>query len=296
MKKLITAILFLLPVAAFAAGGGTTYPNDKANVNYGDKASIQNGAKLFVNYCQGCHSMEYVRYSRIAQDLDLTEAEAEQLILGEGKLGDTMDKAMDTDLAEKWFGVNPLDLSLVARVRGNDWVYNYLRAFYLDDSRPYGVNNTVFPSVGMPHILADLQGLQVKSDELLAVEEIISSGKSRMEELKATLKDEEASSEAKAKAEEEIALIEDEIHEAQLKTAEIAREGNMFTIVEEGEMTPEEYDHAMRDLVAFMAYTANPVKLQSKAIGLWSLLFLSILLVLAYFLKKEFWKDIKKKK
>jgi ubiquinol-cytochrome c reductase cytochrome c1 subunit len=207
-----------------------------------------------------------------------------------------MDKAMDTDLAEKWFGVNPLDLSLVARVRGNDWVYNYLRAFYLDDSRPYGVNNTVFPSVGMPHILADLQGLQVKSDELLAVEEIISSGKSRMEELKATLKDEEASSEAKAKAEEEIALIEEEIHDAQLKTAEIAREGNMFTIVEEGEMTPEEYDHAMRDLVAFMAYTANPVKLQSKAIGLWSLLFLSILLVLAYFLKKEFWKDIKKKK
>ncbi|GAA4363117.1 cytochrome c1 [Kangiella marina] len=295
MKKLISAILFLLPVAAFAAGGGTTYPNDKANVNYGDKASIQNGAKLFVNYCQGCHSMEYVRYSRIAQDLDLTEDQASALILGDGKLGDTMDKAMDAGLAEKWFGVNPLDLSLVARVRGNDWVYNYLRAFYLDDSRPYGVNNTVFPSVGMPHVLADLQGLQVKSDELVAAEEAITSGKARIEQLKATLKDADASAEAVAKAEEGVALLEEEVHDAELEIAKIAREGKMFTIVEEGDMTPQEYDHAVRDLVAFMAYTANPVKLKSKAIGLWALLFLLVLLVLAYFLKKEFWKDIKKK-
>lgn len=295
MKKLITAILFLLPVTAFAAGGGTTYPNDKANVNYGDKASIQNGAKLFVNYCQGCHSMEYVRYSRIAQDLDLTDEEAQQLILGDGKLGDTLNKSMDTELAEKWFGVNPLDLSLVARVRGNDWVYNYLRAFYLDETRPYGVNNTVFPSVGMPHILSDLQGLQRKSDELLSTEETIASGKARIEELKGSIKGDDISAEAVAKAEEEIALLEDEVHDAELEIGKIAREGKMFTIVQEGDMTPEEYDHAMRDLVAFMAYTANPVKLKSKAIGLWSLLFLLILLVLAYFLKKEFWKDIKKK-
>ncbi|WP_223669441.1 cytochrome c1 [Kangiella shandongensis] len=295
MKKLISAILFLLPVAALAAGGGTTHPNQKANINYSDKASLQNGAKLYANYCQGCHSMQYVRYSRIAQDLDLTEEEAEQLILGEGKLGDTMDKAMDPDLAKKWFGVNPLDLSLAARVRGNDWLYNYLRAFYIDKSRPFDVNNTVFPGVGMPHILADLQGLQVKSDELLAAEEVISMGKARMDELKAAIKDPESSAEAVAKAEEGVALIEEEIHDAQLEIARLSREGKMFTIVEEGEMTPEEYDHAVRDLVAFMAYTANPVKLKSKAIGLWVMLFLLILLVLAYFLKKEFWKDIKKK-
>ncbi|MBV35558.1 cytochrome c1 [Kangiella spongicola] len=295
MKKLISAILFLLPVTAFAAGGEVTYPNDKVNVNYGDKASLQNGAKLFVNYCQGCHSMEYVRYSRVAQDLDLSEEEAQLLILGEGKLGDTMDKSMDPDLAKKWFGVNPLDLSMVARVRGNDWVYNYLRAFYIDKSRPFDVNNTVFPGVGMPHILADLQGLQMKSDELLAVEEIISSGKARIDELKATVKDKEASAGAVEKAQEAIAKLENEIHEAEQEIAEISRQGKMFTIVEEGSMTPEEYDHAVRDLVAFMAYTANPVKLKSKEIGLWSLLFLLILLVLAYFLKKEFWKDIKKK-
>lgn len=295
MKKLISAILFLLPVAAIAAGGGTTYPNEKANINYSDKASLQNGAKLYVNYCQGCHSMQYVRYSRIAQDLDLTEEEAQQLILGDGKLGDTLDKSMDADLAKKWFGVNPLDLSLAARVRGNDWLYNYLRAFYIDKSRPFDVNNTVFPGVGMPHILADLQGLQVKSDELMAAEEVISMGKARMDELKAAMKDPESSAEAVAKAEEGVALIEEEIHDAQLEIARLAREGKMFTIVEEGEMTPEEYDHAVRDLVAFMAYTANPVKMKSKAIGLWVLLFLLILLLLAYFLKKEFWKDIKKK-
>ncbi|AOE50486.1 cytochrome c1 [Kangiella sediminilitoris] len=296
MKKLISAILLLLPAVALAAGGGTTYPNDKANVNYTDKASMQNGAKLFVNYCQGCHSMQYVRYSRIAQDLDLTEEEASQLILGDGKLGDTMDKAMDPELAKKkYFGVNPLDLSLAARVRGNDWLYNYLRAFYLDPARPYGVNNTVFPGVGMPHVLADLQGLQVKSDELLAAEEVISMGKARMEELKATIKNPESSAEAVARAEADVAKIEEDIQDAQQDIARISSKGNMFTIVEEGDMTPEEYDHAIRDLVAFMAYTANPVKMKSKSIGLWTMLFLLILLVLAYFLKKEFWKDLKKK-
>lgn len=296
MKKLITAILFLLPVAAIAAGGGETHPSEKAHVNYGDKASLQNGAKLFVNYCMGCHSMEYVRYSRIAEDLDLTEEETvNNLILGDGKIGDTMTKSMDPELAKKWFGVNPLDLSLVARVRGNDWLYNYLRAFYVDDSRQTGVNNTVFPKVAMPHVLADLQGLQAKSDELLEQEEIIAFNKARIEELKASITAPEVSEAAIEKAEEGIEMLEEETHDAEVEIARLAREGKMFTIIKEGKMTPEEYDHAVRDLVAFMAYTANPVKLQSKSIGLWTLLFLLVLLVFAYFLKKEFWKDIKNK-
>ncbi|WP_018625337.1 cytochrome c1 [Kangiella aquimarina] len=279
MKKLITAILFLLPVSAFAAGGGTTYPNDPANIDLSDKTSLQNGAKLYVNYCLGCHSMEYVRYSRIAQDLELTEEQTvNNLILGDQKFGDTMDKSMNGDLAKKWFGVDPLDLSLAARVRGEDWVYNYLRSFYVDPSRPFGVNNTVFPEVGMPHILADLQGLQAKSDELLSVEEQIA-------EAKAVLNDSEASEEAKAEAEEKQ-------HEAEAAMAKLAAEGKMFVQIKEGQMTPEEYDENIRDLTAFMAYTANPVKLESKRMGVWVLLFLFVLLIFAYFLKKEFWKDI----
>lgn len=294
MKKLITAILFLLPAAVMAAGGGTTYPNDKANINYSDKASMQNGAKLFVNYCMGCHSMEYVRYSRVAQDLGLTEEETvNNLILGDAKFGHTMNKAMNPDLAKKWFGVNPLDLSLVARVRGNDWVYNYLRAFYVDESRPFGVNNTVFPQVGMPHVLSDLQGLQAKSDAFVAVEETIADGKAKIEALNVIIKDENASDEEVEAAQEKHEEIEHEIHDAELEIARLSREGKLFTITEEGQMTPQEYDHAVRDLVAFMAYTANPVKMKSKSIGLWSLLFLMILLVFAYFLKKEFWKDLK---
>ena len=279
MKKLITAILFLLPVTAFAAGGGTTYPNDPANIDLSDKTSLQNGAKLYVNYCLGCHSMEYVRYSRVAKDLGLSEEQTvNNLILGDQKFGDTMDKSMNPELAKKWFGVNPLDLSLAARVRGEDWVYNYLRSFYVDPSRPFGVNNTVFPQVGMPHILADLQGLQAKSDELLSVEE-------QMSQAKAVLNDAEASEEAKAKAEEQL-------HAAEAEMAKLAAEGKMFVIIEEGQMTPEEYDENIRDLTAFMAYTANPVKLESKRMGVWVLLFLLVLLILAYFLKKEFWKDI----
>lgn len=281
MKKLITAILFLLPVSAFAAGGGTFYPNEPANIDLNDKTSLQNGAKLYVNYCLGCHSMEYVRYSRIAQDLELTEEQTvNNLILGDQKFGDTMDKSMNGDLAKKWFGVDPLDLSLVARVRGEDWVYNYLRSFYVDTdpARPFGVNNTVFPDVGMPHVLADLQGLQAKSDALMSVEEQIT-------EAKAVLNDSEASDEAKAEAEEKR-------HNAEAEMAKLAAQGNMFIQIEEGQMTPEEYDESIRDLTAFMAYTANPVKLESKRMGVWVLLFLLVLLIFAYFLKKEFWKDV----
>lgn len=280
MKKLMTAILFLLPVSAFAAGGGTTYPNDPANIDLSDKTSLQNGAKLYVNYCLGCHSMEYVRYSRIAQDLELTEEQVmDNLVLGDQRIGDTLDKAMNPVQAEKkYFGVNPLDLTLAARVRSEDWVYNYLRSFYVDPSRPFGVNNTVFPSVGMPHILADLQGLQAKSDELLSVEEQIAQAN-------AVLNDSEASDEAKAEAEEKQ-------HEAEAEMAKLAAEGKMFVLIKEGQMTPEEYDESIRDLTAFMAYTANPVKLESKRMGVWVLLFLLVLLIFAYFLKKEFWKDV----
>ena len=279
MKKLLTAILFLVPVAAFAAGGGAIYPNDPANVDLNDKTSLQNGAKLYVNYCLGCHSMEYVRYSRIAKDLGLSEEETvNNLVLGEAKFGDTLKKSMNPNLAKKWFGVDPLDLTLVARVRGEDWVYNYLRSFYVDPSRPFGVNNTVFPDVGMPHVFAGLQGLQAKSDELISLEEQIASAKN-------VLSDKSADADAKAKA-------KSMVHDAEAERVRLAAEGKMFVQVKKGELTTAEYDEEVRDLVAFLAYTSNPVKMKSKSIGIWVMIFLVILFVFAYFLKKEFWKDI----
>ncbi len=282
MKKLIitaiTALSLAAPVA-FSAGGGVTYPNEKAGINLEDKGSLQNGAKLYINYCAGCHSMEYVRYSRIAADLDLTEEQVmENLVLGDQKFGDPIKKSMNSKLAKKWFGVDPLDLSLGARVRGNDWLYNYLTSFYKDDSRPYGYNNTVFPDVGMPHIFADLQGVQELSEEWVAAETAIKAAKN-------VLANGDATDEAKAEA-------ADALHDAEAIKSELSAEGKIFVHTQDGELTPEEYKEEVRDLVAFMAYTSNPVKVKSKSMGIWAILFLILLLIPAYFLKKEFWKDI----
>lgn len=160
MRKLLLAILLLgTPALGFAAGGeGASLM--KAHTNPSDVDSLQRGAKLFVNYCVGCHSAEYMRFSRVAQDLNLPEDLVEQyLIFTGGMIGDTMESAMDPEDGERWFGVVPPDLTLVARRRSADWVYTYLNSFYRDDSRPVGVNNVVFPDVGMPHVLWQLQGM-----------------------------------------------------------------------------------------------------------------------------------------
>lgn len=143
---------------ANAAGGGDV---DQAQTDLGNIAAIQRGAKLFVNYCQGCHSAEYMRYSRIQEDLGLTEEQVEDnLIFGDAKVGDVMTVAMETDDQVLWLGAKAPDLSLVARSRGVDWLYTYLRQFYVDDSRPTGWNNKLFPNVSMPNIFWEQQGIQ----------------------------------------------------------------------------------------------------------------------------------------
>jgi ubiquinol-cytochrome c reductase cytochrome c1 subunit len=160
MRKVLLALLLLAaPIAGFAAGG-EGIPLMNARVDPSDTASLQRGAKLFVNYCAGCHSADYMRFSRLAQDLDLPQDLVEQYLIFTGaKIGDTMESAMDPAAGERWFGVVPPDLTLVARRRGADWVYTFLNTFYRDDSRPIGVNNLVFPDVGMPHVLWSLQGV-----------------------------------------------------------------------------------------------------------------------------------------
>ena len=157
MKRIIFAVLALLPGLVLAAGGG--FPLDKAEYDLSDKASLQRGAATFMNYCAGCHSTQYQRYNRVAADIGIPDdLMRENLVFTGAKIGDLMKSAMSEKDAARWFGAPPPDLTLVARVRGADWIYTYLRSFYVDETRPFGVNNAVFPSVGMPHVLEPLQG------------------------------------------------------------------------------------------------------------------------------------------
>jgi len=159
MKKLILA--FLLAVAPVLGMASSGVHLDDANIDLSDNASLQRGARLFVNYCLSCHSAKYQRYNRMARDLGLTEEEVKaNLMFTTDKIGDTMQIAMDPNDAAGWFGTTPPDLSVIARARGVDWIYTYLRSFVPDESRPFGVNNKVFPDVGMPHVLWQLQESQ----------------------------------------------------------------------------------------------------------------------------------------
>jgi ubiquinol-cytochrome c reductase cytochrome c1 subunit len=160
MKKTIAALAFLvLSASSFAAGGD--YPLLRAPIDPHNKASLQKGAKLYVNYCMGCHSLEHQRYNRMARDIGLTEDQAkDNLIFTGAKVGDLMKNAMPKGDAKRWFGVMPPDLTVIARSRGVDYLYTYLQTFYLDPSRPFGVNNAAFPNAGMPHVLWELQGMQ----------------------------------------------------------------------------------------------------------------------------------------
>ena len=253
MKKTLMVFAGLLfPAMSWAAGGGPIYPDDDISIDWDDKASMQRGAALFVNYCLSCHSAGYARYNRVGKDLGISdELMSENLIFttdkyGERtKVGSLMKSTMTTEYAEQAFGTVPPDLSLVARSRGTHWLYNYLRGFYIDESRPMGVNNGVFPAVGMPHVLAELEGLK------------------------------------KAKKE-----MQDDGHGGQHEVIV------GFEQVSAGSMTSEEFDQAMKDLVAFLDYLAEPYKQPRKNVGTGVLIFLFFFLILTYLLKKEYWKDV----
>ena len=244
MRKIILSFLFaLVPGIALAASEGVHL--DKADVDLHNQQSLQRGAKLFVNYCLSCHSAQHQRYSRMARDIGLTDEQViDNLMFASDKIGEQMKIAMTRQDGKNWFGAPPPDLTLAARVRGADWLYTYLRTFYVDETRPFGVNNMVFPAVGMPHVLWELQGVQ-----------------------KPVFKTVE--------------------HDGETKQV---LEG--LELVEPGTLTPVEYDKAVRDLVNFMVYIAEPVQLERKALGVKVILFLLVFLVIAYLLKKEYWKDV----
>ncbi|MDF0752184.1 cytochrome c1 [Marinobacter sp. 71-i] len=159
MRKLIIGLFIaILPALGLAAAPSVTL--DTMEPDHTNKESLQRGAALFTNYCMGCHSMEYARYMRVAEDLGIPDdIYEENLIFTGAKIGELMKNAMNKDMAADWFGAPPPDLTLESRLRGEDWIYSYLRGFYKDESRPMGVNNVVFENVGMPHVLVGLQGL-----------------------------------------------------------------------------------------------------------------------------------------
>jgi len=245
MRIAVLAIVLLLsPLAVLASSEGPQ--TQQANIDLTDKASLQRGAKYFVNYCMGCHSLQYVRYNRVAEDLGIPEDELrENLIFGDAKPGDLMTNSMRPDYGTKWFGTAIPDLTLVTRWRSPDWVYTYLKSFYVDDTRPYGVNNLMFPKVGMPNILAPLQGVQVP---------VLAGG-----------------GHAAPGAEAHVVGVK---------------------LVEEGQLSPKEYDKMVRDLTNFLTYVGEPIKLERQRLGIYVLMFLGLLFLLAYFMKKEFWKDV----
>ena len=243
-KQLLAVLLLVVPVLALASSENVHL--DKANIDPTNKESLQRGARTFVNYCMGCHSAKYERYNRLARDLHISEEQVMQNLMFSGeKIGDHMDIAMQPSDAKNWFGAPPPDLTLVARVRGVNWLYTYLRSFYRDDSRPFGVNNQVFHNVGMPNVLWQLQGIQEPTYE--------------------TVTDEDG---------HEHKVLED----IELKVA--------------GEQTPAEFDRTVRDLVNFLAYMGEPIKQERMALGVKVLLFLLVFFVVAYLLKKEYWKDV----
>ncbi|PXX90110.1 cytochrome c1 [Marinobacter vulgaris] len=159
MRKLIVG-LFIAILPALGLAAAPSVELDTMEPDHTNKASLQRGAALFTNYCMGCHSMEYARYKRVSEDLGIPqELYEENLIFTGAKIGELMKNAMNKDMAADWFGAPPPDLTLESRLRGEDWIYSYLRGFYKDDARPLGVNNVVFANVGMPHVMTDLQGL-----------------------------------------------------------------------------------------------------------------------------------------
>lgn len=162
MRNLLIGLALLLPLSLHAA---ESVQLDKAPINPKNKASLQRGAKIFVNYCLNCHSAAYMRYSRLT-DIGLSEEQIRNnLLFTDGKVGDPMTVAMTKPDGSAWFGAAPPDLSVEARARGADWLYSYMRGFYRDETRPTGWNNVVFDKVAMPHVLWQLQGIQVLGAE-----------------------------------------------------------------------------------------------------------------------------------
>jgi ubiquinol-cytochrome c reductase cytochrome c1 subunit len=249
-KKLI-GILALLPALACASEGGVAL--DKAPER-ASLTSLQNGAKLFVNYCLNCHSASSMRYNRL-KDLGLTDDQIKaNLLFSADKVGDMMTVALRPNDAKAWFGAVPPDLSVIARAKaspagtGGDYLYTYLRSFYRDDTRPTGWNNMVLPNVAMPHAMWQLQGVRT------------------------------------------VKMVEEKDPHDHSKTV---HKFAGYQQVAPGLMSPTEFDTATADLVGYLEWMAEPAQGTRKRLGVWVLLFLSAFALLCWRLSASYWKEVK---
>ncbi len=270
MKRLLIALVALLPAMVIASTAGIHLEHMKADLS--DKASLQRGVKYYANYCMGCHSLKYQRYERTADDLGIPhELFLQNLVFDKSvRIGALMDNAIDKKKSKRWFGVAPPDLTLVTRLRGGpDWVYSYLKSFYVDESRPFGVNNLVFKNVGMPHVLMELQGVQRKMD-CRQLPGLNANGSEMRDAPTAAPVTEEVCGSA--------------IEERGYSPLEI-EPGS-------GKLSAEEYDRVIYDLVNFLYYVGEPIRMERQRIGVYVLFFLAFFFVFAYLLNREYWKDI----
>lgn len=255
MKKFLLSLLLALGFAGGASAAEGGIPWDKFPYQkMSDMASLQRGAKLFVNYCLNCHSASFVRYNRL-RDLGLTDDQIKQnLLFSTDKIGEVMKTSLDPKQAKEWFGGMPPDLSVIARSRsghggtGADYLYTYLRTYYRDETKPTGWNNLAFPNVGMPHALWELQGQRVAKFE--------------------------------------------DVKDAHDPSKTVHRFVG-FEQISPGTMSPREYDEAIADLVAYLNWMAEPAAAQRVRLGVWVLMFLAIFTVIAWRLNAAYWKDVK---
>ncbi len=260
VNRLLLA-LFLIP-GVLSAAATSDWHMEPMDPDLENVPSLQNGARLYVNYCLGCHSLQYQRYERTADDLQIPhEIALENLVFTGQKIGERITNAMDKDQANNWFGVPPPDITMVTRVRGVDWVYNYMKTFYLDESRPLGVNNKVFPNVGMPHVLLDLQGVQRSA--CIQVPKIADNG--------------------------------GEMRDPLVPGKPITEEKCGQLVLEDGTglYTAEEYDQAVYDITNFLYYVSDPSRLERNRLGVYVLLFLVILFVFTWLLGREYNKAVR---
>lgn len=250
--KQVLATMLLVPLLAVASEGG--YPLDRAPDRGNDLSALQNGARLFVNYCLNCHSASLVRYNRL-REIGLSDDQIRaNLLFTSEKVGDLMKVSLSEKDAKAWFGAAPPDLSVIVRAKssgqgsGADYVYTYLRTYYKDPSRATGWNNLVYPNVAMPHILWELQGVR------------------------------------KAK------FVEEKDPHDPAKTIH-KFEG--FEQIKPGKLSSRAYDTEIADLVGFMSWMSEPVKNKRQQLGVWVLLFMSILVFLTWRLNASFWKEVK---
>ena len=268
MNKLAAASLALLLATAGQAGpaaaaGGADLRLEPAPIDRLDDASLQRGARTFVNYCLNCHSAKYMRYNRLT-DIGLEPGMIQDnLMFATDKIGNTMTIAMTPADAKAWFGAPPPDLTVEARVRGADWLYNYFLGFYRDDASASGWNNLVFPNVGMPHVLWKQGGV----NRLVATE----------------YPDHEAAVAAAIGVKGLAVLAPAKDHKYVVSA---------LAVDEPGAMTPAQYKTMVADLVNYLDYMAEPSKNKRINLGIIVLLYLGLLFVFAYWMKREYWKDV----